>query len=168
MSETRKIIVEIVSPGGKGNGNKSDNTARNDDKTNRKEATLLGKAVLVERAFYKTIQYSKMLANVTIGRVNTLSEDYIGQTVYNNVASTINDGLSAVYMLASFSTIGAMLGGNAALGTGIGVVAAVGGKAVQVMQQYQQYYSNLNAASYNTSYSRIRAGLSDSSRGTEN
>jgi len=167
MSETRKIIVEIVSPGGKGNGNKSDNTARNGDKTNRKEATLLGKAVLVERAFYKTIQSSKRLANVTIGRINTLSEDYIGQTVYNNVASTINDGLSAVYMLASFSTIGTMLGG-AALGSGLGVVAAIGGKAVQVMQQYQQYYSNLNAASYNTSYSRIRAGLSDSSRGTEN
>lgn len=165
MAETRKVVVEIVSKGtGSGTGN---STATNDKKTNRKEKSLLGKAVLVERAFYKTIQYSKALANITITRTNTLSEDYIGQTLYNNVASTIEDSLSAVYMLSSGATIGALMG-TAAIGTGIGLIAAGLGKAATEMQRYQQYYSNLNAASFNTSYNRVRAGLSNSNRGTEN
>ena len=169
-SDTRKVIVEIGSSGsGTGDSHKkSDDTAANESHTNRKAKTLLGKAVLAERAFYKTLSYSKSLARATIGMVNTLSEDYIGENLYNNISKTIDTGLSAVYMVTSGSTIGAMAAGTALGGAILGAGAFAFGETVQQIERYSQYYRNLNASNFSTSYNRVRAGLSDNNRGTEN
>ena len=165
MAETREVVVRIVNSTDSGTSSK----VQKPKSEHKKETSLLGKFVLAERGLYKVGVYAMQTSNFYISRNNTLTEDYIGQTIQKNITSTVQDMLGVVYTITSATTIGSAFGPvGSAVGAGVGAVMASAGLAVTYANKYSEFYQTLNANNYNTSYSQVRAGLTDSNRGTEN
>lgn len=119
---------------------------------------------------YREVKRSvSQVARTAYNRYTTLSEDYkVGDrysVITNNVGKAVSLGESA-YM-------GAMIGSVAGpAGTLVGAVIGVGSTLIShTISHYDKlsdYYSQLNMNDHRTEFGRVRAGLIDGGRGTEN
>lgn len=168
MAEARKIIIEIMDSDGKTKeGNKKNDTDKALEKMLHPIKTLekstLGKNVLVNQAYQQIKASTSQTINLTLNRYFNMKEDYLNETTFNNVKNTF----SRITNLAASTIAGAMYGGGIP-GAVIGFVGGVISDTVQYQSRLSGYYSQLNATNYQTGFNRIRAGLTDGGRGTEN
>lgn len=107
-------------------------------------------------------QNVSMAANAIFNRYTTLSEDYKAGQRYNNIKTVVNKASGLVQSTAA----GFMAGGP--VGAVIGATSNIVSQMINHTNTMSQYYQQLNTMDYNTEYGRIRAGLVNGGRGTEN
>ena len=162
-NDTRKITIEILGDGG---NKESINEEKKSPKTQTKK---IKKEIIKAEAFKESIKTVANLAvnvaEVSVNRYFTLTEDYLAQNIYNNVKNSIAKGKSL------FKVVGSV-GVQVATGNYIGAAATAISYGVNELMEYRQrmggYYQALNATNYQTGFSATRAGLVDGGRGTEN
>lgn len=166
MPDVRKIVVEI-------NENKTTKVVNDSGDVNVDVRSLLhpvktlenvafGKNTLVNQAYQNAKNLVIQALELSLGRYYALSEDYIAENSINNLKVGIN----------KVSTLVSVVGGAAMVGGAAGAaMAAVGWGASQIVSGINaknNYYANINAATYQTEFLKKRASLVDNSQGTEN
>lgn len=129
----------------------------------------LGKNVLLLEAYNQVKGNITQAVSTMWNRYANLKEDYMAQNNVNLAKGII--GRVAQYGTAALS--GAMLGSAAGpIGAVVGAAVAVTGTFVSNLINYgaeiSAYNEQNNALNIQTGYSRLRAGLVDGGRGTEN
>ena len=179
MSETRKIVVEILN---KDQVESTQQTIVNNENNMTQvnltallhpvknvEKHLLGKSVLLNQAFNVAKSGISQSINLTMNRYFNMKEDYIGQTNFNNFMTSVNLVSSVGTSILGGALVGSRLGvGGAVVGGAIGGLGAGLNLFMGYEGKMSSYYSSLNASNYQTQFGRTRAGLTDNSRGTEN
>ena len=163
-SDTRKITIEIIGGDDKGDSKKQDN--KTDIKKNTKKIKKeIVKAEAYKNAIVQVRDTTLNIAEMSLNRYFTLSEDYMSQNIYNNVKKSINKGMQLLKTTGAVATM-------AATGNVVGAVATAGlaviNEGIQYYSRMSNYYQALNATNYQTGFSATRAGLVNDSRGTEN
>lgn len=126
------------------------------------ETALLGKSVFVNKAYEQVKQLIVSAVSEGFNHYTKLTEDYISDNNFNNAKKA----LSKVGSLASATLGGYITGGP--VGMAIGVVSWTGNTMIQETTRMNNYYNTLNATNQKVEFSRVRAGLTDNGRGTEN
>lgn len=169
MAEERRIIVEIVS--------KNSEMQTNPNNPEEKKEELPGSQQSIKVKHISVDKTARSLTSMikdrgegllrqslttTVNRYFSLSENYMAETDYSNVMTTINKGKSFV----STVKVGAAIGGWA--GAAIGAAAWGVNEFVSYQSRMSNYYQNLNATNYQTQFDRSRLGLTNEGKGTEN
>lgn len=192
MADDKKITIEIVGVGGKGNGD-GENGDGKEQNPNQKLSALINKSIhpfqSLKSAGLNSLKDADNRAGfmVSMGFVEqalgdvesilfysnerylNLSEDYLSQNTYNQVKAHYSITKKALSSIASGAARGAMVGGGAgAIVGGLISAASFGVKqSLEISKTMSQAYQQLNATNFNTQYNAKRAGLYDGSRGTE-
>lgn len=167
MSDTRKVIIEIVNAE---SGGQREETRPVVDRQVSSAAAQQAAPSVAEISIVAVLanqvygQAKGLVKNATLYYVNrhlTLKEDYINERNLTNALTLINKGASFVTTVAG----GAMVGNIAGA-----VIAAVGWGASQMLSEYQRFdtaHRNLSENKINLAFQRTRVGLSGEGR-TEN
>lgn len=167
MSDTRKVIIEIIN----GDGGQREETRPVVDRqvgsvAAQQAAPSVGEVSIVSILASQVYNQAKgLVKNATmyyVSRHLTLKEDYINERNLSNTLTLINRG-------ASFATT---VAGGAVVGGGLvgAIVAGIGWGASQALSEYQRFdvaYRNLSENKINIAFQRTRVGLSGEGR-TEN
>lgn len=124
-----------------------------------------GKAAAAAVALYALEEVKNVIvqyASVSWNRYLDMKEDYIAQNNMNALKANINMAKS----YASSTIKGAAIGGI--VGAAIGIGANVAKRAISFNATMEKYYDQNNAMNAQTNFSRVRMGLIDGGRGTEN
>lgn len=177
MADTRKITIEILDGNASGDSqkNKSKEKTRIDNQRelnkfiNRTiyplkddDGISIGKTVILNQAYQQAKQMLNQTIDLSLNRYYTLTEDYLGQTNYQNIRNIYGK----VTGLAASIGGGAIIGGP--IGAAIGAVSWGVNQYIQNKANLSGYYQDLNAANFNTDFNRTRAGLVNEGRGTDN
>lgn len=171
--DSRKITIEIV--GGEGDGNEenvvstkpSDSTDRNKKDKQDRLARKIAIRNLARHAAMKSI-------NIAEGLVNTyfsLTEDYKGQTTYQNIKNVLAQVHSVYSNVRDGAMTGAAVGGpvGAIIGAGVGVIKSGVDMAVHTHNVHLQQNLDIATKGYSVEYNRNLAGLIvGDGRNTEN
>ena len=179
-ADTKKITIEIVGGGaetGEGTAQGQEDSGSNLKDSLSKllhpistiENSVLGKTVILNQAYQSVKQTTLNALDMSINRYFSLKEDYLAETTYNNVKTSI----SKVTGLAASAINGAMMGSSlgpagSIAGAVIGATAFGVNEFLGYQTRYSNYYKNLNEANFQTGFGQMRAGLVNGSRGTEN
>lgn len=176
MADLRKIVIEVVDkqaganktpekPTGMGEkGQRQPNAPVDPDSEkhpNDKLENYRNRAFLM----YAIRQGKNAVASsvsLAMNRRFAVYEDYIGQTSFQNVMTTINKMTSAVGSIAGAT----MFFGPA--GMVVSMASTFISEIVQVTARMNTAYRQLNITNANTAYAASRAGLVDGGKGTEN
>lgn len=172
MAETRKITIEILNT----QVEKKDEEASNQQEVNDNkgklqkllhpiktvEKAIFGKNVFLNQAYQKSKELVVKTLNASANQYFSLSEDYFAETAYKNISTGIGKATS----LGSTVVSGAIVGGVG--GAIVSGVVWVAGEFIQNQATLSSYHQSLNAANYQSGFSRTRSGLVDNGRGTEN
>lgn len=167
MADTRKIVIEIQ---GGSSSDKTENSSKNlSDELNKIfhpiksiEKATVGKNVFLNQAYQQAKNLIIQTVETGLNKYFSLSEDYIGQNSYTQAKTIISKGSSLISSVAG----GAMMGGAA--GAIIGLTGWTINQTISYQARISGYYESLNATNYSLNNSRLRAGLSDNGKGTEN
>ena len=181
MADTRGLIITILDGGttstasvGKtttksieDNGSSDFDAYLSPVKTSEKH--MLAKSVLLNQAFSLAKNNISQAFTSQFNRYTDLKEDYKLENTYNHVTTS----LSKVEGVGSSLITGAMVGATVGpVGAVVGAGVALGSygisEAVSYNSRMSKYNSQLNATNYGTNYNRIRAGLVDNGKGTDN
>lgn len=173
MAETRKITIEILNNSGNSTGNNQTKKQNNDEDDGidlnkllhpirTLEKATVGKNVFINQAYQQAKQITLQTVNSSINRYFNLSEDYMTENTYRNTITVVNKAKG----LATSVIGGAMVGGP--VGAFVAGVSWFVGETMQNRAALSSYYQAINEANYATNFSRVRAGLVDNGRGTEN
>lgn len=175
MADTRKIVIEIT----QGNGGSS-NQPSNKNKVNKDfqellhplkklKTEILGENVLINQAFDTAKKAILNSVSVTANRYFNLKEDYLSENLVNNALTAVGKVTSFGSAVASGAILGSSVTG---IGTAVGAAIAATGwvvnEGISMYGQLSNYYQSINATTYQTQFSRVRAGLINEGRGTEN
>ena len=180
MAEIREIKIKIeATNGGSTNSNGNSTKLVNGDGTanigaythpvKSSEKNLLAKSLILNQAY--GIAKTDIMEGVGVAfqRYTTLKEDYMFNNTVNHVSTSVNKVMSAGNAVLAGAMTGSVGG---PVGAVIGASVALAGYGVSQGFQYQARMSNFNTAlnetNTNTNFNRMRAGLIDNSRGTEN
>lgn len=169
MAEIRKITIEILnSPTvskDEDEGKKTrDLTSKLSSKGKNKETKSKWDAVqsFIHYSISNASQVVSTAISTSQSRYFSLSENYIAENNYQNTMTAINRGKSLVSAISA---------GTITMGPIGGVVAGAGWIASNYFIERNaesSYYQNINATSMQTQFSRVRAGLVNGGKGTEN
>ena len=110
--------------------------------------------VLVNQAVELGFNLVKQSLEDSFQRHQSLYEDYIGQYTTRNMSSLLKKGATALLALYA--------------GGPIGAVAFATEEIFSSFNKYANALQQLNTTDYNTNFGRVRAGLVNNGRGTEN
>lgn len=177
-SDTRKIVIEI-----KDSKSSEKKSKKNDDEDKTLEGlkvalrpiqslekVIVGDSQSAKYLYEQLKNLANQAVNYSINRTANMTEDYLAQ----NELSNSQKAISKAGGLASSVIAGAAAGSMIAPGIGtvagafVGAATYVATEAISGASTLSQYYSNINSATYQSEFSRQRAGLSDEGRGTEN
>lgn len=172
--DSRKITIEIV--GGEGDDNeenvvstKSSDSILKKYKKDKQERLARKMAIisLAKRAASQSIQIADSLINTYF----SLTEDYKGQTTYQNIKSVLSQMNSVSTNIASGAITGATVGGpvGAIIGAGVGVIKSGVDMATHAHNVHLQQNLDIATKGYSAEYNRNLAGLIvGDGRNTEN
>lgn len=174
MTEEKRIVIELKltsgSGGGYGSENKSTSNVHDDTvdinyivhPIKSAEKAMLGKSALLSQAYGVAKQAVKSSIMYGINRHFNLTENYMAQTDMQNVLTTIGK-------ISSFaSTVGAgFIAGNVA-GAAIAAVGWGVNEGVAIYQRFDQAYIQLTETNIQSNFQRVRLGLVDGGKGTQN
>lgn len=174
--KTIRILIETGDTQSK-NGKAGDKTSKattnpmfqnqgNEEKTKgQKTAT----NVLFMYAFNNAKNAIKNVVNASLDRYFALTEDYMNESLVNNIKTTISQIASGGVSILAGAKLGA-IGGPVGMvvGATIGAVAWGGSQIFSLQNKYSAYNRQINENNINVGFARVRAGLVDGSKGTEN
>ena len=160
-ADTKKITIEII---GKGSDNDGENVdvveQESDPKKNKRKKT--NAEIWLNMVAQRAKEIVLTTVDTSANRYFYMKEDYLGETLYQNIKNNANKVVGAVSTIAA----GAKIGG------GVGAVIATAGVAINegisVFNKYATLENQMNTLNYGMEFSRTRAGLVDNGRGTEN
>lgn len=163
MSETRKIVIEIV---GKQDDQQSKGVAQklsspNTPATNRVGIDLAS-SVVVNQAYQHIKGVVKNTGMYHINKHFTLKENYLMEQQLNNALTGINKAVGFGTALVGGFMVGNVAGAVVA-GVGWGINETVG-----AYKRYDQAALQLQTTATQLAFAQQRAGLSNESRGTLN
>lgn len=169
MADERKLVVEFTlkNPESSNDSGMSEGVgqtalnAQGENEVNKKKKKNTT-VVIGTYLFNQALNSVKQDANLALTRYFNLSENYLAQTDYQNVMTSI----SKVSSFASTVGVGLSLGGP--VGAAIGIGAWGVNEFISYQSRMSGYYSNLNATNFGTAWGQERAGLYDGGKGTEN
>ena len=158
MADTRKITIELITKDGSEEDEEvpgqPDPDPDPDDKEKRQK--------FIKYTAQKGMMLAKQALQTGMDRYFSLTEDYIAQNYIKIITNMISDTTS----LFSNVAVGGKLFGPA--GAAIGAIAWAGSKAVSTVSGYGAIRQEINQNNYNMQFQRVRMGLVDNGRGTEN
>lgn len=175
MADTRKITIEILSDSYdnlnvENNKQSVENTIQKIMKPMAKEQTNVNaKTIILNQSYQHAKQLLSQSIELTLNRAFSLTEDYINQNNYQNIRKAYSLAASFGSSLIGGAMVGGAAGpGGAAIGAIISVSSWGANQVIQNKAALSSYYQDLNAANFNTDFSRTRAGLVNEGRGTDN
>lgn len=179
MADTRKITIEILSSSGEiderigqleSKFDKILSPKKNAKNNKKSKEEIDASKYFIHKAYDQALKLVLQTANTSISRYFSLSEDYISESTYKNIISSMNKGKNLALTAVSGAVIGSKVGGviGGGVGATIAVVGWVGSELIQNQASLSSYYQSINATNMQTQFSRTRAGLVDNGRGTEN
>ena len=173
-----EIIIKIQnSSGNKKNKEKKEN--KNEDGTINLKS-FLHPVKTAENAFNDSFPFGfyiyreakqnlSQIAKTAYNRYTTLSEDYKVGDRYSVITNNVGKAVSLVESAYMGAMVGSAAGPWGALaGAAIGATSTIISHTISHYDKLSDYYSQLNMNDYRTEFGRVRAGLIDGGRGTEN
>jgi hypothetical protein len=179
MADTREIVIRLVAEESEenlslsmGENQKSNQTTNlskilhpiSTMKSNfNRQNPILGMAVNIAYQNIKNgVAYS-------LNRSFSLTEDYMSEMVVNNVINTIGQ-ITSLWGSVSAGALAGIGGGpiGAVVGATVGALGWLANAGMQSYQRYDQQQISLNEVNVQTTFQRVRLGLVDGGRGTEN
>ena len=182
-SDTRKIVIEIKNGTSSNDTSSSQNNglSTSDDSALKALKVALKPIQTLEKVVVGDSQSSKYIYDLmkglatesiifTMNRQYRLTEDYLSQNELNNIQKTLGKAGSMASSVISGAAAGSAIfpGVGTVIGAAVGAAASIATEAISGASTLSNYYSNLNAASYQSGFSARRAGLTNEGRGTEN
>ena len=160
MASTKKITIELITGGAK----EPEKTPEEieEEKRAKEEEELQKKKEKTKNYIKNTLKHTgHNIAQATVDRYFSLTEDYASQTALKNMQSAWSE-------VKSFSSkVGvASLLGPVAVGVTIATYAI--DKIVATRGAYSEIRKTINAGNYNLQFQSTRMSLVDNGRGTEN
>lgn len=179
MADERRIVIELKVTGS--GGNDSGSSGNSDEKDlvqglralqnplGTMEKATLGKSIIVYSAYQKAKSFVKTTALFQLERYYNLTENYKGEQDLSNTLS----------ILSHFSEMATSIVGSAIVGAKAGPWGAVAGMAVGIAswgantvfnswKAFDQQNRELQTMNIQSSYQKVRLGLIDDGRGTQN
>lgn len=179
MADERKIVIELKlnNDGGEGDDSSTSgvqdltrylNAVQHPLKT--AEDAVLGKNELLYYAYKKGEQLIKSQVKFQIGMYFNLTENYKGEQMLENTMSIISNTSSAMGSIFAGVIAGFKAGGpiGAAIGTFVGGGAAFGTNVINALHAFTQQNMQLTTMNMQSSFQRVKLGLIDDGRGTQN
>ena len=179
--DVRKIVIEIKGGGATSSSNQGDGGTGGSDGSLKALKVALRPIQSLEKVIVGDSQSAKYVVDLlkglatesvmfTLNRNYKLTEDYLSQNDLNNIQKTLGKAGSLASSIIAGATAGSAIfpGVGTAVGAAVGAVASIATEAISGASTLSEYYSNLNAASYQSGFSSRRAGLTNEGRGTEN
>lgn len=180
MADIRKVTIEIVSKSGGGGNNQAKKPVDENGQLKKELETLLhpiktaeekilGKNVLVNQAYQNAKNAIIKSIDLSLRHYYNLKEDYLGENTYNIARTSISKVSGCWTSVIGGAIIGAEFGSTGALiGAGIGAATYGITETINWKSTMSNYNQSINASSYQVSFMRQRAGLTNGSKGTEN
>lgn len=171
MADDRTIRIQIIAGGGSGGSGQKNDDGSGDT------IDISGRILHPVKGLLKDIASKNKTAASVIGqtiniisqavhsetnRYFTLREDYLSQKTLENQKVALGKVGGFLASVVGGATAGGIVGAFA--GFGYWGVSEV----LNIRNTESNYYQQLNAANFQTSFSQVRAGLVNNGRGTEN
>ena len=162
-SETRKVTIEIItSEESKKNKNDTKPKAKDKEgKINRSEFDKLA-SVLINQAYNQAKSLVTQSVNSSLSRYYNMKEDYMLENNVNAIKQVYSKTSSLATTIVGGTMVGGVVGGAIA---GVGWAVSEG---INISNKWKDVYAEINATSYNKTFTKTRLGLVDGSKGTEN
>lgn len=162
MADTRKITIQLMT--GK---TEEEKKAEAEEREKKKQENLAKKAAKAKQAFIsysvkKATDLATQALQTGMDRYFSLTEDYIAQNDIRVAMNMINQTVSFATSIGAGIALGGPAGGI------IAGVAWAGNKAINTISGYSELRQGINQNNYNMQFQRVRMGLVDNGRGTEN
>ena len=180
MADTRKVTIEIIGKSTDTGNNQAEKPVDANGQLNKDltalmhpiktlESKLLGKSVLINQAYQQAKNSIINAVDWAHNRYFSLKENYLGQTTYNNIMTSIHKVSNFGTSTIGGAIVGAELGpAGAVTGAVIGAVGWGVNEFMSYQQKMSTAYQSLNASNYSTNFAQVRSGLINGGRGTEN
>lgn len=180
MADARKITIEIIGKTSDTGNNQAEKTTDPNGQLKKDltalmhpiktlESQTLGKSVLINQAYQQAKKAVVSAVDMSLNRYYSMKEDYLSQTNYSNIMTSINKVSSAGTAIIGGAIAGAELGPYGAVaGALIGSVGWGITEAISYQQRMSNAYQSLNTNNYSTNFGQVRAGLVNGGKGTEN
>lgn len=133
------------------------------------EKHMLGKSVLLNQAFTLAKNNITQGFDSQFSRYTDLKEDYKLENTYSHIKTSVSKVQGVGASLITGAMVGATVGPVGALvGATVSLTSYGVSEALAYSSRMSKYNSQLNATNYGTNYNRVRAGLVDNGKGTEN
>lgn len=161
MADTRKITIELITKDGS-EEEKTEDVPEQPDPDPDDEDNKEKRQKFVKYAAQKGMMLAKQALQTGMDRYFSLTEDYIAQNDIKIITNVISDTKS----LFSNVVVGGTMFGPA--GAAIGAIEWAGSKIISTVSGYSALRQEINQNNYNMQFQRVRMGLVDNGRGTEN
>lgn len=178
MADERRIVIELKLGGGSdGQGQEkegkeiglSDILKAAQHPIKALEKATLGKNELVYYAYQQAKQIVKNTALYQIGRYYNLTENYEAEQDLNNALSVLSHASSGYASILGGAIIGAKAGPYGALaGALIGTASWTTTTVFNAWKAFDQQNMRLQTMNIQSAYQKVRLGLIDDGRGTQN
>lgn len=176
MADERRIVIELKlkDPTDSGSDeNESENLTEVLEKMQHPLKTLerkaLGKSELLYFWYGRSKELIKSYAKFQIGMYFNLTENYKAEQTLENTISILDNVSSSVGSVFAGAIAGAKAGPVGALvGAGIGATFSVATTLSNAVKSFIQQDIQLTTMNMQSSYQRVKLGLIDDGRGTQN
>lgn len=176
MADERRIVIELKLGSGSEDEDKEDENASLTDMLKimqhpikALEKATLGKNALVYYAYQQAKQIAKTTALYRIERYFNLTENYKAEQDMENTLNVISHEVEAWTSIIGGAIVGAKAGPWGALaGTAIGLVAWGTNTGFSAWKAWDQQNMQLQTMNIQSNFQKVRLGLIDDGRGTQN
>ena len=157
-NDVRKIVIEVLNTEKTIVDKRRDKTEQEIEKEKKDK---MAKAIQ-HQAVQTAKRLVKQAAEASISHYVRMKEDYMLENNFNALKLVGSKGLG----LYSAITAGTVVGGP--VGAAIGAAGWAISETISVGTRWLDTYATINEVSYNKTFNRVRAGLIDNGKGTEN
>lgn len=180
MADSRNIVIELKVNNSQAVGADSNNKSEDELSSasllktalhpiKSLEKATVGQNILVYQAYNYAKQQIKQVAQYTIGKYFSLTENYTAQQDLENVKTTISKVAGFGSAIISGAMMGSMAGpGGAAAGAIIATVGSGINEAISIYQRFKEQDRSLINMNVQSNFQLTRMGLVDGGRDSMN
>ena len=157
--DTRRIVIEILNA--ETGGDITKKKKKTDEEIEQEKKERMAKAIQ-HQAVRTAKKLAKQAADASASHYIRMKEDYMFENNFNAIKTAASKGFG----LYSAVAMGTAVGGP--VGAAIGAAGWAVSETISIGSKWLDTYATMNELSYNKTFSRTRAGLTDNGKGTEN
>lgn len=167
MADLRKVVVEIQLKGNEKNVENKTTENDNDEAIERTQGDLI-KGILAHEGLKVAKQTLSRVVDSTVGNYLSMTENYIGEQIYQNAKTGISKVTSVISSVGGGLALGGGFTPAGAVGAVVGLVSWGVGEVFSIRERNIQINQSLNASAFQREFMGTRYGLINEGRGTEN